>query len=389
MRVSIKLFAVLLGSPLGAIATGSNDGCSHNNCLRAVIAEAFTTRDGRGDCSKYLRVTVTPAASTIVSTVTEPALATATTTIVEGYTDVETIVASTETQYSQVTTVVEEVLTVTETAFTTRTVDPLGNPGKLKRQVTVSGSTFPAYASACTSFAKYTSACSCVGVFPETVTASAPSTTVTVTSTSTSTSTYTTTTSTTTTSPLSVTETTLLTSTLTTTVTASTATATTTSTASLTNIVINGRFNQGLASWVITRNSQISGSVTPNGVLRTGNMFNNNLFEMRQTLMGTQPGTEYNCRYDWHFTNHYETLYTNGNTYVPYVHVYINNDLYDNSTPQPPRSPGVWYTTEFSFVSSSGSDILWFDCASPQARTGPGGGSNFLSLDNVACFAAA
>ncbi|KAM7213283.1 hypothetical protein V8F06_011349 [Rhypophila decipiens] len=388
MRVSIKLFAFLLGSPLGAIATGSNDGCSHNNCLRAVIAEAFTTRDGRGDCSKYLRVTVTPATSTIVSTVTEAALATATTTIVEGYTDVETIVASTETQYAKVTAVIEEILTVTETAFTTRTVDPLGNPGKFKRQVTASGSTFPAYASACTSFAKYTSACSCVGVFAETVTTSAPSTTVTVTSTSTSTSTQTTTTSTTTTSPLSITETTLLTSTLTTTITASTATATTTSTATLTNIVTNGRFTQGLSAWVITRNSQISGSVI-NGVLKTGNMFNNNLFEIRQTLTGTQPGTEYHCRYDWHFSNHYETLYTNGNTYVPYVHVYINDDLVDNSTPQPPRSPGVWYTAEFSFVSSSGSDILWFDCASPQARNGPGGGSNFLSLDNVACFAAA
>ncbi|KAM7188269.1 hypothetical protein V8F20_010646 [Naviculisporaceae sp. PSN 640] len=392
MKFSIKHVASLLASPLGALATGTN-GCSHNNCLRAVIAEAFTTRDGRGDCSKYLRVTVTPATSTFVSTVTEPALVVVSTTIIESYTDTQTIVASTETQYAQETAVIEEIQTITETAFTTRTIDPDGNPYKLKRQVTAFGSTFPGYASPCTSFAKYTSACSCVGVFPETITVSAPSTTITVTSTSTSTSTYTETTSTTTTSPLSITDTTLLTSTLTITFTISTTTTTSTSTSTATNIVKNGRFSQGLAHWTITSSSQVSASVsnldlpgeTSNRVLKTSNMINNNLFEMRQTLLGI-PGQLYTCQYDWFFANHYETRYSNGNIYVPYVHIYINDDFWDNSTPQPPRSPGVWYTTRFDFV-SSGSDILWFDCASPQARNGPGGGSNYLMLDNISCFA--
>ena len=126
-----------------------------------------------------------------------------------------------------------------------------------------------------------------------------------------------------------------------------TAATTSTPTTTATNIVRNGRFTAGLTWWTITRDSQIATSLsTTNGntVLRTANMFNNNLFEMSQQLTGLQ-GTTYNCRYDWHFTNHYETMYNNGNAYVPYVHIYISNDLVDNSTPQPPRSAGVWYTT--------------------------------------------
>jgi hypothetical protein len=114
-------------------------------------------------------------------------------------------------------------------------------------------------------------------------------------------------------------------------------------------------------------------------------MYNNNLFEMKQLLNGVA-GTTYTCHYDWLFTNYYATLYKDGYTYVPYVHIYINNDIYDNVTPEPPNLPGQWYTSTFTFT-SSGSDTLWFDCASPQARTGPGGGANYLSLDNVSCVA--
>ena len=110
----------------------------------AVIAEAFTTRNGAKDCSTYLRVTATPATSIFESTVTVPALVIVSSTVVEGYTNVETIVASTKTEYSEETTSVKDTLTVTETAATTRTVYLSGNPAK--RDVTASGSTFPEYA---------------------------------------------------------------------------------------------------------------------------------------------------------------------------------------------------------------------------------------------------
>lgn len=62
-------------------------------------------------------------------------------------------------------------------------------PGVAKRQVTITASDVPAYASACSGAIKYASACSCIGVSAVTITAQAPSTTITV-------STYTTATST-------------------------------------------------------------------------------------------------------------------------------------------------------------------------------------------------
>lgn len=57
-----------------------------------------------------------------------------------------------------------------------------------KRQLTVSPSAIPAYASACSGSVRYSSACSCVGVTQSTITAVAPSTIVTVSTTLTVTS---------------------------------------------------------------------------------------------------------------------------------------------------------------------------------------------------------
>lgn len=51
-------------------------------------------------------------------------------------------------------------------------------PGK--RQETSKPSDIPAYASACSGAARYTTACACVNVFPTTITAATPVTTQTV-----------------------------------------------------------------------------------------------------------------------------------------------------------------------------------------------------------------
>ncbi|OIW30689.1 hypothetical protein CONLIGDRAFT_630639 [Coniochaeta ligniaria NRRL 30616] len=380
MRTRAQLLSALLLGPIGAIAD-----CSHNNCLRAVIGDAFPTRNGAADCSSYLRVTVTPPTSTFTVTQTVPTLIVESSTVVDVSTAIETVVASTETDYFEGTATIEQTSTEIDVSTTTRTVDP---NGLAARQATASGSAFPAYASPCTSFAKYASACSCLSYFPDTITVAAPSTTITVVSTSSSTSTEVTTTSTTATLDLSVTETTLITSTVSVSTTDATTTTSTTATAVATNIVKNGRFENQLTSWTITRDSQVSASTVRSGsnsVLKTGNMYNNNLFEMRQLLNGVS-GTTYTCHYDWLFTNYYATQYRDGNTYVPYIHVYMNDVIFDNVTPEPPNTPGQWYTSTFTFTSSGG-DTLWFDCASPQARTGSGGGANYLSLDNVSCVA--
>lgn len=58
---------------LGALlAAGASADCSHNNCLRAVIASANPDRNGAADCASYFSVTVTPTTSwsTITSTPT-------------------------------------------------------------------------------------------------------------------------------------------------------------------------------------------------------------------------------------------------------------------------------------------------------------------------------
>ena len=356
-----------------------------------MIGDAFPTRNGAADCSSYLRVTVTPPTSTFTATQTVPTLIVKSSTVVDVATSLETVVASTETDYFEESATVERTSTETDVSTTTQTVDV---NGLAARQVTGSGSAIPAYATPCTNYAKYSSACSCLGYFPDTITVDAPSTTVTVVSTSSSTSTDATTASTTTTSSVAVTETTLITSTVTVSTTDATTTTSTTATAFATNIVKNGRFDTALSGpWTITGDSQVSGSIVTSGgnsVLKTGNMFRNNLFEMKQQLNGLS-GTTYTCHYDWLFTNYYETTYSNGNTYVPYVHVYLtdlqgNGPIVDNITPQPPRAPGQWYTSTFTFT-SSGSDILWFDAASPQPKTGQGSGTNYLSLDNVSCVA--
>lgn len=221
------------------------------------------------------------------------------------------------------------------------------------RQVQAGGTTFPAYASACTSFAKYSSACSCVGVSPETITAAAPSTTVTETE-------YT--------------------------------TVVPTETATVINIARNGGFETNrLPPWTITKGKRYtSGSITTGGKdseyrLLSEQLNDNDLFEAWQTLYG-EAGTTYRCSYDWKFTHYYETVYKDGYTYVPYIHGYVNNRWWTTDIPSP-ETLDVWQTSTFTFT-SRGEDVWWFDCASPQAKgRGAGKGPNYVSLDNFVCVA--
>ncbi|KAK6542382.1 hypothetical protein TWF694_006338 [Orbilia ellipsospora] len=124
--------------------TGVLADCAHDNCLRAIIASAVKTRSGVADCASYFAVaTITPPPSTVTVTVAH---------------------------------------TVTKA---TDTIQPARQRRDLNRRITAAAS-IPAYASACSGLARYSSACSCVGVaVGGTFTAPTPVTTVTVTSTTT------------------------------------------------------------------------------------------------------------------------------------------------------------------------------------------------------------
>ncbi|KAK4215481.1 hypothetical protein QBC37DRAFT_458698 [Rhypophila decipiens] len=154
--------------------------CRSNLCLREIVAEDVSDRNGLEDCSSYLAVTVTPDALTVYETVSEVPIEHTTKVETPFVTVSETVTVSTETVLVTVRTVstatteislstaVQTVIAATETRtateFKTKT-----NAVDLK---------------ACQSFAKYKRACSCAGVTATTVVAaSVEPTTITVTET--------------------------------------------------------------------------------------------------------------------------------------------------------------------------------------------------------------
>ncbi|MCJ1400014.1 hypothetical protein MMC11_003217 [Xylographa trunciseda] len=131
--------SVICGLAAAAAAATTTSACNADNCLRAVRASSFPTRAGAADCSSYFEATVTPATSTITTT-------------------------------------------ATVTSFANKRRRGLNaEPALEARQVTVVPSAIPTYASACSGSARYSSACSCIGVTATTSTAATPLTTVTVT----------------------------------------------------------------------------------------------------------------------------------------------------------------------------------------------------------------
>ncbi|KAM0274388.1 hypothetical protein ACHAQH_007890 [Verticillium albo-atrum] len=170
MKYSASTLAIgLLFGAAEAMPQAANK-CSHNNCLRAVIAGSFPNRPTVADCSSFLRKTVTPAAytETIWETVT-PATETATSVSTSVATELTTV------------TVLETLDVATQTVTTTITAAPVVD--KREAGETVHPTAIPTYATACRSADAYSSACSCIGVSPTTITEATP--TVKVTSTST------------------------------------------------------------------------------------------------------------------------------------------------------------------------------------------------------------
>jgi hypothetical protein len=127
--------------------------------------------EAKQDCSFFLVSTSIPP----VQTSTTYSTILATTTAVDKVTTTNTIHATTTVA---VTEAVEQTVRVTQGTTTTVTLTLLGaSVGIGKRQAT---RTVPAYASACSGAVRYSTACSCIGVTAQTVTATAATSTVTV-----------------------------------------------------------------------------------------------------------------------------------------------------------------------------------------------------------------
>jgi len=142
----MKFIALVLAavSMIGSVAATPADTCNRDLCFRDVLGTVFASETQvarRGDCSKLLACTETPAA----------AIATITTT-----------------------STVEGTITIT---LDKSTIQPTNVPGA----VSVCGSALPSgYASCGGSFSRYSSACSCGGITATTNTGAAPTVTATV-----------------------------------------------------------------------------------------------------------------------------------------------------------------------------------------------------------------
>lgn len=130
-----------------------------NNCARAVAGTARkdpSLHIRSNECVSFLSVTVTPATSTttLYATLT-PVTLTATTT---DATVTDTTTFTTVTQLSS-TVVISSETVATETRYTSAVFI---NPRDVeRRQVTISPSAIPAYATSCDDAAAYRAACSC------------------------------------------------------------------------------------------------------------------------------------------------------------------------------------------------------------------------------------
>ncbi|KAI1135472.1 hypothetical protein F5Y05DRAFT_172161 [Hypoxylon sp. FL0543] len=130
--------------------------CASNECLQAVQDAPTPLREE--DCKSFVQVTITPATSTIFGSVT----VTTTTSTTETTTQTITGSAEPSKRWLQRHEVIDVLLGRAK-----------GDDGPVITEATA----IPAYASQCASSAEYVSACSCIGVFPATITAPTPSTT--------------------------------------------------------------------------------------------------------------------------------------------------------------------------------------------------------------------
>ncbi|KAK6499073.1 hypothetical protein TWF481_011642 [Arthrobotrys musiformis] len=173
---SLKQILLVTAFVAQASATVNPTACNADNCLRALRGLASKSYSQvSSDCSHYVYSTVVPDIVTVYDTSTVSVQVTLPSNI--PYTNtVETSVGTkTETEYGVSTETSGTIAMVTVTGeLPAVTVKKRA----LKERSCVT--TIPSYASACTSGARYASACSCFGVPAKTITAGVATTTSTV-----------------------------------------------------------------------------------------------------------------------------------------------------------------------------------------------------------------
>ncbi|KAK6345841.1 hypothetical protein TWF730_010184 [Orbilia blumenaviensis] len=159
-----KFLVLALGAVSSVSATvHCRAACNADNCLRALRASQTPTRlsQASADCTRIIDVTYTPptVTKTEYTTITETSTLQIPDTIVQSFYDTQT-------------DVIEATATTDQLVTTTRQL--------VKRIATSSSISFPSYATPCSGFYRFSSACSCIGVTPRIHTASTPSTTITL-----------------------------------------------------------------------------------------------------------------------------------------------------------------------------------------------------------------
>lgn len=198
-----------------------------------------------------------------------------------------------------------------------------------KRQATAFPSVIPTYASACSGLVRYSSACSCVGVRPTTITVATPITTTTESTTSTET-TLTTTSTTTTTSTL----------------------ATETACYPCASILKNPSFEQGYTGWTIVYGSEFAETPQPAGTQGTKaagfNLPTNGAAGLQQRF-NTVTGNTYAGSVDYFFDRYSRNCYLNA---------FLNDEWFWSFSPRYTAIPGQWATVPISWTGKSCSDKL-------------------------------
>ncbi|KAK6513805.1 hypothetical protein TWF506_008240 [Arthrobotrys conoides] len=163
------VFLVVFGAFLGRGVVAGPDGCAADNCLRAIRATSRLS-SASAACSAYIEQTITLPTVTVTEyfEVSEIAQETVYTTQVDS-------------SFDTYTSVIED--TVTTILPGSTSIVTVYDPALKKRQA---APTIPAFASPCSGEVRFTSACSCIGVFaPNTITIPAPTETLTITTTTT------------------------------------------------------------------------------------------------------------------------------------------------------------------------------------------------------------
>ncbi|KAF4441036.1 hypothetical protein FACUT_3065 [Fusarium acutatum] len=150
-------------------------------------------------------------------------------------------------------------------------------------------------------------------------------------------------------------------------------------TCSFDTAIINGGFDNGKFSpWQEDPNPggkiPVALRPVPGGADGTSYLLQTGQFDFDKSMWIYQdvkacPGTRFYCSYKWWWDEYYAIRQSNGNSLVPYVRVYQDDDRIGNRYPTGPSQTKTWINANFQFtVPDSGETRIWFVASSPQGE---------------------